>query len=194
MQLNWDAGVEVGVMDRVVTGAEAGATAPSPGPVGELFAHVALLPMLRAGVYVSHDVSPESGVPAREITEGGLSLRFLPPLLSAPWRAWAFAGVGYARAYAPSHRAEIASPGAATMDVAVPGAGGGILDVPLGLGLAYRPHRPWEYFVELGGRAGAFFTGSLYSAAQPQCVCLSPPFRGKDSFALLLTVGVSFDQ
>ncbi|HLK40270.1 MAG TPA: hypothetical protein VKU41_26140 [Polyangiaceae bacterium] len=190
MQLNWDAGVEVGAMARAVTSAAAGASAPTPGPVGELFAHVALLPMLRAGVYASHDISPEPGAPAREITEGGLSVRLLPPLLAAPWRTWAFAGVGYARAYAPSHRAEIASPGGAV----VPGAGGGILDVPFGLGLAYRPRRPWEYFAELGGRAGAFFTGSLYSSTRAQCVCPSPPFAGKDSFALLLTVGVSFDQ
>jgi hypothetical protein len=194
MQVHWDIGAEVGVMQRLVTDAGPGARSPGPGPVGEVHAHVALIPMLRAGPYLAHDISPVSGMPAREMTEAGLRVKFLPPLLSAPWRAWMFVGVGYARTYTPSHHVEVASPGTMfSTDVFVAGAGGGILDVPVGFGLGYRPHRPWELFAELRGGIGVLFTGSMYSDTQPFCTCPVAPHGGKDSFALSLSVGVSFD-
>ena len=195
MQVHWDVGAQVGVVQRFVTGAGPGASAPGPGPVGEVHAHVALVPMLRAGPYIAHDISPVSGMPAREMTEAGVSVRFMPPLLAAPWRGWMFVGLGYARSYSPSHHVNAISPATMTpTDVFVAGAGGGILDVPVGFGLGYRPRRPWELFAELGGRIGVAFTGSMYEKSQAQCVCAIAPYVGKDSFALSLSVGVSFDQ
>jgi hypothetical protein len=169
-------------MQRFTTGGEPGAAHPLPGVVAELQAHVALLPMLRLGPYLSHDISPLTHGPARQITEAGMMARLAPPILRLPWRTWAFAGVGYARTYEPSHVAE---------GEFVPGQGGGLLDTRLGVGLGYKLDRTWEVFAELGGRFGVFFTGSMYDPGA--CGC-AEPFVGKDLFALSLSLGLSLNQ
>jgi hypothetical protein len=163
-----------------MTGAAPGAATPIPGPAGELRAHVALLPMLRLGPYLAHDVALLSEGPARQVTEAGLRAKLSPPLLALPWRTWAFLGVGYARAYEPSHHL-----GSGEF---VPGEGGGSLDTRLGLGLGYRFDRSWELFAELGGRIGLVFVGSMYEVGGCEC---SEPYQGKDSFALSLSLGLS---
>jgi hypothetical protein len=168
-------------MQRFMTGAAAGAAAPEPGPVGEIRAHVALVPMLRLGPYLAHDIAPLSGAPAREVTEAGLRAKLTPPLLALPWRTWVFVGVGYARAYEPSHRL-------AGSSGFVPGEAGGSLESRVGLGLGYRLDRSWELFAELGGRIGLLFAGSMYD--QGGCGC-GQPYQGKDSFALSLSLGLS---
>src|SRR5580692_1726346 len=71
-QVHWDVGVELGVMDRLTTGRDLTASTPTPGPTGEVHAHVALVPMVRVGAYVAEDISPLPGLPPREITEAGL--------------------------------------------------------------------------------------------------------------------------
>jgi hypothetical protein len=185
LHLHWDAGAQLGIMQRVTSGRGDGASQPWPGPVGELHAHLALIPMVRVGAYVAHDISPARGMTAREITAGGLRLKITPPLLPAPWRAWAFAGVGYARAYAPSHRTTAAPDGF------VPGEGGGFLDVPVGLGAGVRARGRWTVFVELGVRLGLAFTGTMYDAHR--CAC-GTAFEGRDSFAAALAVGVSLEE
>jgi hypothetical protein len=172
-------------MERVTTGRGVDASAPWPGPVAELHAHVALVPLVRVGGYVSHDISPARGVTAREITEGGLRLKLTPPVFAAPWRGWVYAGLGYARAYAPSWHTGSAPGGF------VPGEGGGILDLPLGLGVGVRLRPPWMVFLELGTRIGLAFTGTMYDAHR--CAC-GTAFEGRDSFAAALTVGVSLEE
>jgi hypothetical protein len=179
-QVHWDVGAQVGVMERVQTGAGAGAPSPTPGPVGEVHAHVALVPMVRVGPYLAHDISPVDGAPARQITEGGLRAKLAPPLFGGPWRGWGALGLGYARAYEPAHHVVVGA-----VDTAVGASEGGIVDAPLALGLAYRvrgPGDPWEISAELGCRFGLAFVGAMYDAAP------------RDSFALSLTVGVSLDE
>jgi hypothetical protein len=197
-QVHWDAGLSAGAMQRFTTGRAPGFPFPVPGPTGELNAHIAILPLLRLGPYVSYDLSPFAGAnapPAREFVEGGLRAKLSPPLLRPPWRTWVFAGIGYAGVYEPSHQVPGGRPSA-------PGEGGGILDARLGLGIGYHLSRTWALFAELGGRAGIFFTGSLYErpiqpvvlnyALQPaQC---AGPCAGKDSFALSLSLGLSLNQ
>jgi hypothetical protein len=183
-QVHWDMGGEVGVMQRLTTRGDPGAPAPRPGPVGELYAHVALLPMIRLGPYFTHDISPLSGAPSRQISAAGVRIKLSPPLLKGAWQTWAFSGVGYARTYEPSHRL-------VATDAFVPGAGGGLLDLRLGLGLGYRLSRPWVLFVELGGRFGIALTGSMYERGA--CGC-GEPYVGEDSFALSLSVGLSLNQ
>jgi hypothetical protein len=193
-QVHWDAGGQVGVMQRIATGAGPGGASPEPGPVAELHAHLAILPMLRVGPYLSHDIAPlAGGRPSRQVTEAGLRAKLSPPILSAPWQTWGFLGVGYARAYEPSHTfafpepAELAVPGGGV----VPGQGGGLLEARVGLGLGYRLGRDWEPFLELGGRVGLLFAGSLYERGA--CGC-GEPYAGKDSFALSLSLGLSLNQ
>jgi hypothetical protein len=168
-------------MQRFTTSAAPGAPSPIPGPTGELRVHLAILPMLRLGPYLAHEIGLQSSGPAREITEGGLRARLSPPLLSLPWRTWVFVGVGYARAYEPSHSF-------GTSGAFVPGEGGGFLETRVGLGLGYRLRRAWELFAELGGRIGLVFAGSLYEPGG--CGC-GEPYEGKDSFALSLSLGLS---
>ena len=178
-QVHWDVGAQIGAMQRLQTGSGGSAPGPIPGPVGEAHAHVAVVPMLRLGPYLSHDISPYSpsaGVPARQITEGGFRAKIAPPILAGSWHLWAVLGLGYARAYWPSH-----SRGAEH----VGGVEGGILNLPVGLGVGYRmrgPRDPWELTSELGARVGLAFFGAMYSDAP------------RDSFALSLSVGVSLQE
>ncbi len=76
------------------------------GPMVELHAHVAILPLLRAGFYVSHDISSE--LSTRQFTSFGLRAKVTPPLLCGPWRTWAFLGLGYSLAYAPGYQHDYA--------------------------------------------------------------------------------------
>jgi hypothetical protein len=178
-QVHWDVGAQVGAMQRFQTGAGAAPSSPFVGPVGELHAHVAVVPMLRLGPYVTHDIAsyvPSAGVPARQITEAGLRAKIAPPLLGGPWHLWGILGLGYARAYWPSH---------AERSVPVPGIEGDFLDLPVGLGVGYRvrgPRDPWELTAELGARIGLAFLGAMYNDAP------------RDSFALSLSLGVSLDE
>jgi hypothetical protein len=192
-QLHWDAGGQIGVMQRIATGADPGGASPEPGPVGELHAHLAILPMLRVGPYLAHDIAPLAGAPpSRQMTEAGLRAKLSPPILSGPWQTWGFLGVGYARAYEPSHTFASPEPPALTAPGGgVPGQGGGLLEARVGLGLGYRLSRNWEPFLELGGRVGLLFAGSLYERGA--CGC-GEPYAGKDSFALSLSLGLSLNQ
>lgn len=160
-QVHWDASAKAGVTDRFETGGDAGAASPRPGPSLELQGHVALLPMIRVGAYLAADLSPAVGRGAaadgpRAFAQTGAHLRVSPPFVPWPWRTWLFAGVGYGYA----------------RDLAT-GLGGGMLDVPVGLGLGRKLTRPWMLFTELGARFGAV---------------------GKDAFALSFSVGLSLEE
>jgi hypothetical protein len=198
-QVHWDVGASAGAMKRFTTGSDVAAPDPGFGAVAQLQAHVALVPMVRVGAYAAADWSPASGIGARTFYEGGLHLKVTPPLLSAPWRAWAFAGFGYAYTYAASYRAPV-TVGTTTTDVLFGGTYGGMLDVPLGVGLGYRPARagvPWLVFAELGGRLGVGFYGPMYDDGATGTAAgfvAVAPFIGKDSFALSLSVGLSLEQ
>lgn len=198
-QVHWDLGAQAGAIDRFMTGGDAAGASPRPGPVFQAQGHLALVPMVRLGAYASTDVSRTSDRGTRTFWEGGLHVRFTPPLLSTPWRAWAFAGFGYAYTYKTSyHHAEV-GPNGGSIDVAYGDVYGGMLDVPLGIGLGYKVRGPWELFAELGGRFGVGFFGPMYDDGAPgRAVGTSlpfvEPFRGKDSFALSLTAGLSLDE
>jgi hypothetical protein len=162
-QVNWDVGLEAGAMKRFTRSSQT--SQPGFAPAFELQGHVALIPMLRVGLYAAQDISPMSGLPARQFYEGGLHVKFTPPLLSSPWRAYFFAGFG--GAYVRQEPLD-----------------GGLLEVPAGLGLALKLRAPWELFAELGGRAGIAPFGSVYDGG----------ITGKDSFAVSLSLGVSLSD
>jgi hypothetical protein len=178
-EVRWDAALAGGVMQRFAIGGDPRVGAPTPGPVFQASAHVALVPMIRIGAYAAYDVAPIEGRPAREIVEGGLRAKVTPPLLPSPWRTWAFLGLGYARTYEPGFTTTV--PGSTPpAETHVASAVGGILDLPLGVGVGYRLRHPWELFAELGARIGLGFFGATLAA--------------QDSFALSMTVGVSLDE
>jgi hypothetical protein len=196
-QVKWDVAAQAGVVKRFTTGGSANAASPGVGPGFEVQGHVAVVPMVRVGLYGAMDLAPSAGtgeaaIGTRTYWEGGLQVRLTPPLLPAPWRTWAFAGVGFAYTYAASYTINAGS-GSGLVE----GVSGSLLDVPLGLGLGYRLQAPWSVFVEEAARLGAGFYGAMYDGAPgvsgANSAGISPAFAGHDSFALSLSVGVSFD-
>jgi hypothetical protein len=205
-QVHWDGAVEAGANKRFATSRPRGGDDFGVGPVIGLQGHVALLPMLRLGAYARAEISPSGEPEARRIYAGGLRVKFSPPW-PAPRSAlhlWVFAGVGYAGVYAPSYDTTlhlVPSGGTAPEPtrVFVPGAGGGFVEVPFGVGGAWRFRKPWQLTAELAARAGFGFSGSVYDAdgrpaIAPNAAAL-PAIgpAGNDGFALGLTVGVGFD-
>jgi hypothetical protein len=191
--VRWDVAAEAGAWQRFVRGGEPGAPRPGVGPGAALLVHVALVPMVRVGAYVAYDLSPIEGRSPREYLEGGLRLKVTPPIFGPPWRAWIYTGVGAAWSYQPSYTvapAPMAPTPTPASDV-LPGAAGGLLELPFGVGLGYRLRKEWTVFAELGGRASLLAWGGMEQA--PVCLCRDA-FVGKDSFAVGLSVGVSWGQ
>jgi hypothetical protein len=183
-QLHGDVGLEAGVEEREDAGV---------GPTFGLSAHVALLPLLRAGAYVSEDISPVKAKDTREITSAGLSLRLLSPWPRGALRTWLGVGFGYASVYAPSYVETLPSGATATVE----SAWGGFFEAPLGIGASLRFARSWELVVEAGARIGFGFTGSMYnpgstvtsSGSSPQ----AQPAAGDDSLGVFLAIGLAFE-
>jgi hypothetical protein len=167
-QVNTDVGLSVGAMKRFTTSVPDGVSQPGFGPAADVRAHVAVLPMLRVGLYAAYDLSPVPGAPARSFFTGGLHVKVSPPLLPAPWKTYLFTGFG--AGYVVRSGSDAST--------------GGVLEVPVGLGLTRRVSPLWEPFIELGGRFGVASFGPMYEASHAG-------FVGTDSFALSLTVGVS---
>jgi hypothetical protein len=149
----------------------------------EAHAHIAIVPMLRAGPYLSYDAS--LGAVARHTAEAGLRAKLTPPVMAAPWHAWALVGLGAARSYLPSHWISGPPPGE------VGGSEGGMLDASVGLGVGARVRGPWSLFAELQSRIGVAFWGAMYD--DKACACAHDPYPGRDSFAVSRSLGVSLD-
>jgi hypothetical protein len=152
-QVHWDASAQVGVAKRFLTSS---VEQPSFGPAVSLAGHVALLPLVRVGAYVAHDISPVEVGPARRLYAVGLRGKVQAPWSTERIHGWGFVGLGYVGVYAPSTRATVVSPpvgplssSGGTLDLSVPGAGGYFLEVPVGLGLGVRLRKPWELVFEL---------------------------------------------
>lgn len=199
-QLHWDASAQAGVTKRVLSNRIPGVGDAGFGPAAELHGHVAILPLLRVGAYVGHDISPQPGdVRALQITSFGLRAKVSSPLPLDPWRVWAFVGFGYAGAYGPSFHTSIdAAPVKAT--ALATGAGGGFFELPFGVGGSYKLRRPWHLTAELSGRATFGYAGSLFDVnngragfaeGQPQLLLSNP---GTPAFLLGLMVGVMLDM
>ncbi len=196
-QVNKDLGLSVGAMKRFTTGAET--SDEGFGPVAQLQAHVALFPMIRAGLYVAYDHNSIPNAGQRNYVTGGLHLKLTPPLLSSPWKLYFAAGFGGGYAEADSY---VGPTGASPPTTPYGQLTGGLLEVPLAIGLARKLSGPWELFVELGGRFGVAFFGGIYdtentaqaSTTIPNSQLPSAGYTGQDSFALSLSVGVSLSD
>ena len=196
-QLHWDAGINAGAQRRILT---SGAGDGGIGPMVGLEAHIALIPLVRVGAYVTEEIAPtDDGAAARKITAGGIHAKGISPWPRGNFRGWIFAGLGYAGVYAPSyHRTLHISPDGTSSplprDTLVTGAGGSFFDVPVGIGASYKVRKPWEISLQVGARFGFGFTGSVYEgrAALPAGSAqqiLAP--LGSDTVAVFMTLGVS---
>ncbi|MEO6418369.1 MAG: hypothetical protein ABIP39_03135 [Polyangiaceae bacterium] len=194
-QVKWDASANAGVMRRFLS---SGVGDGGFGPYFSLQGHVALLPLLRVGAYVSHDIAPVNGPePLRRITAAGLRVKLTPPWPRGKFRSWVFVGLGYAGAYGPSYHLHLVVPPNNTAeDLLAGGSGGSFFEVPLGVGMAYMVRKPWELTAELGTKLGFGFTGTLYNdrpAFTQGGLQTDLATLGHDSAALFLTIGVGLD-
>ena len=203
-QVNTDVGLSAGAVKRFATGASLGVSDPGFGPMAQLQAHLAIFPMVRAGLYASWDYSPMPGAGTRNFYEGGLHFRFTPPLLPTPWKAYLFTGIGAAYVHVDSYASALGTNMAGlppSTQVRWQSLDGGLFELPLGLGLARKLGARWEVFAELGGRFGLGFFGRAYDAANTASgspIANAPlpaaNFTGVDSFALTLCAGVSWSD
>lgn len=203
-QIHWDASAQVGIEKRVQDNAVPG-TSAGFGPVGQLSAHLALLPLVRAGAYFAQDISPMSGtIAARDFTSFGVRAKVLSPFKAGNLAPYLFAGFGYSIVYARSYHTTLniqnGAPGQAgtPTDVLVNGAGGGFFEVPLGLGASYKLWGPIALAAELGVRIGFGHSGSNYTGDGPNITVPNRPDEsaepsGLDRYAFGLTVGLLLD-
>jgi hypothetical protein len=202
-QVHWDASLSAGVAKRFLSDKPAGGGDAMFGPVLDLQAHLALLPLLRVGGYAHGEISDtQSAAPPRDMFAGGVHARVLSPWPHGVWRLWLGLGFGYAAVHAPGYTQTVTLPpdplrpsGPTTATVA--SSGGGFFDVPLSVGVAWRPRKPWQLFAELGSRFGFAFSGTLYGenggrATNDPTIVIAP--EGKDVFALFLTLGAAVDM
>jgi len=199
-QLHWDAAAQVGVQKRFLSSQPPGGEDAGFGPSAQLAAHVALLPLVRIGGYVGHDISPVGGdAAARNLTWGGLRAKVMSPWPRGSLRAWLFVGFGVAGTYAQSYRTSVTLPGSPAAPTLVHGAGGHFFEVPFGLGASYKLRKPWELFAELGMRVGFAESGSAYEAPGPRVSRAGSPDgnvapAGLDRFGVGLSLGVLVDM
>ena len=157
----------------------AGAPARSPGPSGEVHAHVALYPMLRAGPYAAFDLAPVDQLRARRVYAAGVRAKVTPPILPRPWRAWAFAGVGVAYAYTPG-------------SMSLKADGTVLPELPVGVGAGVRLRRGWELFAEVAARFNLAAFGKI-GARESAPLDAVTVFPGDDLLAVSFSVGVNLD-
>jgi hypothetical protein len=202
-QLRGDIGAYGGVSQRVLSPATGGGALP--GPQFGLEGHVALFPLLRIGAYVHGELAPTNNqVASKELLAVGARIKVVPPWPRGDWRMWVALGVGYVGAYSPAYTQSLTlqpinggTP--TTTKLSVDGAGGGFLELPISVGVAYRRLKPFMIFAELTGRIGLAFSGSLYGgtggrgakddAGAPSAIASD----GKDVFGAGLALGIGFD-
>jgi hypothetical protein len=166
--VRWDAEIAEGADVRVLTSRPAGEAASGAGPSLDLSAHVALVPLVRIGVYAHHDASTEG----QSLSSAGLDVRVLFPWLSGGLRGYVHAGVGEALAVAPAH--------ALVGGAFVSAASGSLTEVPFAVGLTYRVDPGLWLSLEAGARLGFAFGGAAYGSGS----------AGDDALAVFLDAGV----
>lgn len=200
-QLHFDASAQIGGDKRFATNRPVGSDDAGFGGVGQLNAHIALLPLLRAGVYVGHEISSFSPA-TRDITWFGARAKLMSPFLRTI-KPYFFLGFGYAIVYEHSYERDVIVASGAlgqttTQRGTVQGAGGGFFDLPFGVGASYKLVKPIELVGELGAHVGFGHSGSVYDDPGPQLRIPGVPDNnslplGSDTFMLSLTVGVLLD-
>jgi hypothetical protein len=173
-QVRWDAELEEGVERRVLAARPAGLGDAGFGPTLDAAAHVALLPLVRVGLYAHWDTSPISGQDTRDLYAGGLDVRVGFPWLRREVRAYLRAGLGEAGVVA-------AARGGSSF---VASSGGDFTEVPLAVGFLYRAEPHLSVTVELGARLGFAFGGTAYGATS----------SGEDVVAAALDLGVAWGR
>ena len=203
-QLHWDASAALGVEKRFLANRPAGAEDAGFGPSLQLAGHLALFPLVRAGLYAGYAISPLGGeAAARDMFPFGARFKIMSPFPRGETRAWLFLGIGYTLVSTRSYETTISTPtgiGSATTPrkVTVESAGGGFLGVPVGVGLSTQLFESLHLFGELGAHIGFAHNGSVYESPGPQLRSEGFPDdnalpSGKDRIGLGLNIGILLD-
>jgi hypothetical protein len=216
-QLHWDGNVQAGGAGRFFSGGSQGTSlAGSVGPLVAVEGDVALLPLLRAGLYVDYEYADTSEPAPPSIVSFGARAKLMIPGYRSNVHWWLFTGFGGVVLEAPGYtKYGIVGPlvGSQAADTAVaPAATGYFMEVPLGIGMGWRVRKPWEVVAELQGRFGFAKGGSYFmddgdGAYRPATGATTNPAgvtttssvaaplpTGTDVFAILLTVGIGLDE
>ena len=209
-QTHWDANVQAGFSRRFFSGNpnSAGVTG-SNGPTVGLEGDVAVVPLLRLGLYADYE-SAYTGEPKppQAFSFGGRVKLAIPGTRgNVHW--WLFTGFGAVAWEAPGYEQEevvsLTGSSVTTATADVHSASGYFFEVPVGVGGGWRFHKPWELVAELQGRFGFDMNGSYFTddgsgsgltrpASVPNSGLAPVITTGSDSFALLLTVGLGLDE
>jgi hypothetical protein len=210
-QLHWDANVQAGASGRLFSN---GGLPGSFGPVVGAEADVAIIPLLRLGVYGDYEYADTTEPAPSSVVSFGGRLKVMLPGDRNRVHLWFFTGFGAVVWNAPPYTfQDQTSPndnGATSTGTAV-AATGYFFEVPVGVGMGWRFQRPWELVAELQGRFGFDMNGSYFTQdsgfSDPDTSGALGTTRpttgnngtasaptGNDVFAILLTVGVGFDK
>lgn len=193
-QVRWDASAQAGPIKRWLADRPPGGDDAGFGGEARLAAHVALLPLVRAGGYAAFDVTG-AGDATRLLFGGGLHAKLFAPIPSRTTRLWLATGFGLVGAYSPSYETVLAGTTPATVQtVQAARAGGRFFEVPVGVGAGWKVWGPWSLTGELGVRLGFAHGGSLYDApGRAAGAAGAVPPAGADRVAVGLLLGVLYD-
>ncbi len=174
-QLHADVEAEAGVAHRFATngtGDRAGETRRF-GPIVQVAGDLALLPLVRAGVWFAWDANNQGGANRDWVSTiaGGIRARGIVPVMLGPFRPSITTGVGWAVGY--GHR---------------DGRTGGSLEIPVAVNLAYKLRKPYELTFGLGTRISVYNTGERFEGTAAEQARGATP--GRDFLLPFLTVGI----
>lgn len=153
-QVHWDVSAQAGVTKRFLSDRAPQVPQVGLGPTLQLASHVALLPLVHVGGYLTGDIAPWQPSGTRYHGSGGLHLKGFLPIFPPSVRGWIATGFGFAGLH---------QDGAGT----IADAGGHSFEVPLAIGASYKLRKPWSLFAELGGRLAFGHGGAAYGAGDP---------------------------
>ncbi len=205
--IHWDASLQAGGAARVFSNSVSGGIPGTIGPVVGLEADVALVPLLRLGVYGDFEYADTTEPSFSSVVSFGGRVKLMLPGNRRNVHLWLFSGFGGVVWKAPAYNlldeTSQSGSGLATIQTAT-AATGYFLEVPLGIGLGWRVRRPWEVVAELQGRFGFDMSGSYFTPDDGTGTGTTRPTTagagtgaiatGNDVVGFLLTVGIGFDE
>jgi hypothetical protein len=130
-----------------------------------LNADVALIPLVRVGVYGDFEYAYTGEPKSPTVLSFGARIKVGPPTPFHDTHFYGFVGVGYAELFAPGYLLPISGSNTASGNPAFAAFArttGGFVELPFGVGAAWRFRRPYELVVELSGRIGLASSGGYF--------------------------------
>jgi hypothetical protein len=204
-QVHWDASLQAGGSGRIFSN---GGLPGSIGPVVGVEGDVALIPLLRLGIYGDYEYADTTEPKFSSVVSFGGRLKLMLPGNRNNVHWWLFTGIGAVVWEAPAYTTP--DPTSSTGFTTATATNGYFAEIPLGIGMGWRVRRPWEVVAELQGRFGFDMNGNYFGQdpsytdadgtspgpCRPTATAGGAPCiaTGTDVFAVMLTVGIGLDQ